>query len=142
MLIGLVELLQVGRVRNDGVGVLGLPGPLAQSLQQQVRGSLQIDDQVRRAEIAREQFEQPLVDEQLVVVQVQVRVDLVAIEEIVGDGELAEEVRLPEDPLLAVTRQQVEELRLQRGARTLGIEVGEKRVLTFLQHQRGVETAG
>ena len=35
--------------------------------------------------------------------------------------------------------EQVEELRLQRGAGPVGVEVGEKRILGFLEHDRGVE---
>ena len=42
--------------------------------------------------------------------------------------------------LLAMTVQQIEELRLQGGARPVGVEVGEKRVLGFLQHDGGIET--
>ena len=35
--------------------------------------------------------------------------------------------------------QQIEELRLQRGAGLVGVEVGEKRIVGFLEHDRRVE---
>ena len=35
--------------------------------------------------------------------------------------------------------EQIEELRLQRGAGTVGVEVGEKRILGFFEHDRRVE---
>src|SRR4029077_13577316 len=41
--------------------------------------------------------------------------------------------------LLAVAVEEVEELRLERAAGAVGVEVGEERGLHFLQHDRGVE---
>jgi hypothetical protein len=38
-----------------------------------------------------------------------------------------------------VAAQQVEQLGLQRGARPAGVEVGEKRILRFLEHHRRIE---
>ena len=52
---------------------------------------------------------------------------------------LAEQVGLPQRRLLAVAIEQVEELRLQRRAGAVGVEVGEKRILGVLEHDRGVE---
>ena len=36
--------------------------------------------------------------------------------------------------------EQIEELRLQRGARPVGVEVGEKRIVGFLEDERRVES--
>ena len=52
---------------------------------------------------------------------------------------LAEEIRLPQRRLLPVAVEQIKELRLERGARTVGVEIGEERVFHFLEHDRGVE---
>src|SRR5262249_60819320 len=82
---------------------------------------------------------QTLIDEQLVVVEVQMREDLVLVEHVVADGRLTEQVRLAERGLLAVPAQQEEELRLQRGARPIRVEVGEERILGFLEDDAGVE---
>ena len=46
---------------------------------------------------------------------------------------------LPDRRLLAMAAQQIEELRLQRRAGPIGVEVGEKRVLGFLQHDGCIE---
>ena len=35
--------------------------------------------------------------------------------------------------------EEIEQLRLERGARAVGVEFGEERVLRFLQHDRRVE---
>jgi hypothetical protein len=52
---------------------------------------------------------------------------------------LAEEISLAQTGLLAMAIQQVEQLRLQGRARTLGIEISEKRIVGFFKHDRGVE---
>ena len=63
-----------------------------------------------------------------------------SIEQVVGDGELAEQVALPERPLLAVAGEQGEELRLERPPRTAsGVRVGEERVVRVVQDDRRVE---
>ena len=75
------------------------------------------------------QIEQPLVDEQLVVVEVHERVDAVALEQVVADRRLVEQVALPQRELLAVAREREEELRLERRAVAARVEVGEERVV-------------
>ena len=107
--------------------------------QQHVGRRLQVDDEIGRRHVAREQIVEPLVDEQLVVVEIQIREDLVLVEQVVADRRLAEEVGLPQRRLLAVAVEQVEELRLQRRAGTVGVEVGEERILGFFEHDRRVE---
>ncbi len=91
-------------------------------------------------DVARQQIVEPLVDEQLVIVEIEVREDLVLVEQIVGDRRLAEEVGLPQRGLLAMAIEQIEELRLQRRAGTIGVEVGEKRIVGFFEDERGVES--
>jgi len=41
-----------------------------------------------------------------------------------------------------MTVQQVEELRLERGAGTVRVEIGEERVLRFLEDDAGIEPRG
>ena len=38
-----------------------------------------------------------------------------------------------------MTVEEIEELRLQRGAGPVGVEIGEERILGFFQHDRRVE---
>ncbi len=90
-------------------------------------------------DVAREQIVQTLIDEQLVVVEVQIREDLVLVEQVVADRDLAEQIRLAERGLLTMSIQQIEELGLKRRARTIGVEVGEERIVVFLEHERRVE---
>ena len=105
-------------------------------------GRLQVDDQVGQRDVAGQQLVEPLVDEQVVVVEVQVGVDPVLLEQVVADGRLAEEVGLPQRLLLPVAVEQEEQLRLEGGARPIGIEVGEERVVRFLQDGRRVDVRG
>ena len=44
--------------------------------------------------------------------------------------------------LLPMALEQIEELRLQGRARTIGVEVREERILGVLEHERGVEAGG
>ena len=77
VLVGLVQLAEVvvgGDRARRGSGSLGA---LAQAAGQHVGRRLQVDDEVGRGNVLGEQVEEPLVDEQLVVVEVQVREDLV-----------------------------------------------------------------
>jgi hypothetical protein len=95
--------------------------------------------EVWRGHVAREQIVEPLVDEQLVVVEVEEREDLVLVEEVVAHRRLSEQVRLPQSDELAVAVEQIEQLRLQRGAGAAGVEVGKKRILRVLEHGGSVE---
>ncbi len=112
---------------------------VAQPLAQPVGGALQVDDDVGRGEIAREQVVEALVDEQLVVVERQVREDLVLVEQVVAHRRLAEEIALPQRVLLPMAREQVEELGLERRAAAAGPPVGRKRVLDVVEDEAGVE---
>ena len=87
-----------------------------------------------------QQIEEALVDEELVVVEIQIREDLVLVEDVVADHRLAEQVGLAQRGLLTMAVEQIEELRLQRRAGPVGVEVGEKRILLFLEHDGGVES--
>ena len=58
-----------------------------------------------------------------------IREDLVLVEDVVADRRLQEQIGLALAGELAVTVEQVEELRLERRAGPIGVEVGEKRVL-------------
>ena len=50
-------------------------------------------------------------------------------------------VRLSQRGLLTMAVEEIEELRLQRRAGTVGVEVAEKWVLHFFQHDRGVQSS-
>ena len=123
--------------------VRGRPGsraPLAQPAAQDVSRRLQVDDQIGRRQIGHEQLVETLIDEQLVVVQVQIRVDLVPLEQVIADRELAEEIALAERGLLAVTPEREEQLRLKRRTGPPRLEVGEKRIVGFVEDDRRIES--
>jgi len=133
VLVRLVQLPQVLRVRAER-GVLRRALPLARTTEHDVGGGLEIDHQIRRRDVAGEQLVEPLVDEQLVVVEVQVRVDLVFLEQVVRDRTLREQIGLPQADLLPVPVEQEEELRLQGRTRPIGVEVRQKGILRLLEH--------
>src|SRR6185436_8894562 len=97
------------------------------------------DDKVRRRDVACQQIVEALVDEQLVVVEIQVREDLILVEQIIADRDLAEEICLPQRGLLSMAIEQVEQLSLQRRPGAVGVEISEKRIFDFLEHDRCVE---
>src|SRR5690349_12838635 len=77
VLIGLVQLAKVvGRRKQRGA--LRILLTVIQAFEQDVGGRLQIDDQVGRGNVRRQQVIESLIDEQFVIVEVQVREDLVA----------------------------------------------------------------
>ena len=134
-LVQLAQILVVG-LQRDGLGV---GAPAVDAAQQDVGRRLQVDDEIGRRDVGREQIVQALIDEELVVVEIQIREDLVLVEEVVADRDLAEEIGLTQRDLLAMAVEQIEELRLQRGAGTVGVEIGEKRILGFFEDDRRVE---
>ena len=138
MVVRLVQLPQVVIVWLQRYG-FGVGAFAVDAAQQDVGRRLQVDDEIRRRDVVREQLVQALVDEQLVVVEIQIREDLVLIEEVVADSHLAEEIGLAERDLLAMAVEQVEELCLQGRAGAIGVEVGEEGVLGFLEDDRGIE---
>jgi hypothetical protein len=81
----------------------------------------------------REQIVEPLIDEELVIVQVQIREDLVLVEDVIGNRQLAEKIGLPHRRLLAVPVEQIEQLGLERGARPIRVEIGQERVVVVFE---------
>ena len=81
-------------VGRRAVRVFRVAAALALALHQRLGRRLQVDDQVGRRDVLGQQVVEPLVDEQLVVVEIQVRVDPVPLEQVVGDDDLAEQVGL------------------------------------------------
>ena len=142
VLVRLVQLAQVLGVGLRHVAARDRSARLRRRSQQHVGRRLQIDDEIGRRHVARQQVEQPLVDEQLVVVEIQIREDLVAVEDVVADRRLLEQVGLPQAGQLAMAVEQVEQLRLQRRAGPLGVEVGEERILGVFEDRRAVDSAG
>ena len=116
MVVGLVQLADVVVVRARSAS--GLARARSRSRRRSTSvGRLEVDDQIGRRQVRRQQLVEALIDEQLVVVEVQVGVDLVALEQVVADRQLAEEIALPQRRLLAVAREREEELRLECRAR-------------------------
>src|SRR6185312_6325400 len=138
MVVRLVQLAQVLVVglQRDGFGVRAAA---VHAAEEHVGRRLQVHDEIRRGDVVEQQIVQALVDKELVVVEIQIREDLVLVEEVIADRGLAEEIGLPQRDLLAVTIQQIEQLRLQRRAGTIGVEVGEKGIVGFLEDDRRVE---
>src|SRR5262245_10838436 len=130
VMIRLVQLAQVIGVglERDGVRI---EAPRTEPSQQHFSRRLQIDYEIGRRDIPRKQIVQTLIDEQLVVVEIDVRKDLVAIEEIVRDCQLAKQIGLSQRHLLTVTVQQKEQLRLQSGPRPIGVEISQKGIVGF-----------
>ena len=80
-----------------------------------------------------------MIDEQLVVIEIQIREDLVLVEQVITDGGLREQIALLHVQLLPMTAQEKEELRLQRRSQASAIEVGEKRIVCVLEQRGRVE---
>ena len=80
----------------------GIGAPSAASLAlrvapyEDVGRRLKVDDEIGRRDVAREKLVEPLIDEQLVVVEVEVGEDLVLVEEVVGDRRLRKKIALTE----------------------------------------------
>src|SRR5581483_6297785 len=107
--------------------------------QEHVGRRLEVENQIRRRDVAREQLVEALVDEQLVVVEIQEREDLVLVEDVVANRRLREEVRLAQRRELPVSVEQIEELGLKGGTGAVRVEVGEKGILRLLEDRGGVE---
>src|SRR6185503_18049981 len=76
---------------------------------------------------------------QLIVVEVHERVDPVALEDVVADRDLAEELALSKVEQLSMSGERVEQLGLESGAAAAGVEVGEKRIFRFVEHDGGIQ---
>src|SRR5260221_1229764 len=140
-MVGLVELTEVLLV-GDQERVLRILLPRAQAFHQHVGRGLEIDDEVRRRDILCEQVIQPLINEELVVVQVQVGVDAVFFKNVVANRDLREQVGLPTVHQLAMAVEQVEQLGLQRGAGAIRVEIREEGVFGILANRRRLEAGG
>jgi hypothetical protein len=81
-----------------------------------------------------------LIDEELVVVEVQVGENLVLVEQVIADCCLAEEICLAQRHLLPMTAEQEEQLGLKRGARSVGVEIGQERIFGILQDRRRIQS--
>src|SRR5262245_2074952 len=109
-MVGLVQLADVVGAGSQPIGIVA--AAIAQPSDEQVGGSLQVDDQIRCGDVLSQQVEEALVDEQLVVIEVQIRKDLVLVEQVIADCGLREQIGLLQRELLPVTTEQVEQLRL------------------------------
>jgi hypothetical protein len=81
VVVCLVQLTQILIIRQRPFTVA--LAPRSRSAPNQVRGGLEVDHQIRGDHVCREQVIEPLVDEELVVVQVEIGVDLVLVEQII-----------------------------------------------------------
>ncbi len=71
----------------------------------------------------------------------QIRENLVLVEQVVADRHLREQVALLEGILLPVPRQQVEELGLKGGASAArAVRLGAKWIVCVVEHEPGVES--
>ncbi len=52
---------------------------------------------------------------------------------------MREEIRLAKRRLLTMAAEEIEQLRLQRRARPIGVEVGEERIVGFFEDGGGIE---
>ena len=101
---------------------------------------LEVDHQIGDGQIGREQLVEPLIDEELVVVEIQVGVDLVPLEQVVADRQLAEEVGLSQLRLLPMAGQRVEQLRLESRAGRPDCASDEKRIVGVVEDDGRIET--
>jgi hypothetical protein len=118
---------------------LVVPVALADPLHEHSCGGLQVDDQIRPWHVLAQDGVETLVEHQFRVVQVQIGEDLVLREDVVAQGDLVEQVRLGELPLLPVPVQEEEELGLERGSRLLLVEIAEEGILDVFHDLDGVE---
>ena len=137
VVVRLVQFPHVIAVK--GASAAFTPRPLFEPPAQHIGGRLQVDHQIGGRYVTSQKIVEPLIDEQLVVVKVEVGVDLVLVEQVVANRRLAEEVGLPQRHLLTVSREEVEQLRLEGGARPARIQIAEKGILRLVKDDRGVE---
>ena len=137
VVVCLVQLTQILIIRQRPFKVV--PAPLSRSALNQVSGGLEIDHQIRGGHVRRKQVIEPLVDEQLVIVKVEIGVDLVLVEQVIGDRQLIEEVDLPKSRLLAVAGEQREQLGLERRTRMATVEIGHEWVVGLVQQHCRIE---
>ena len=88
MIICLVQLTEVLVIRKRLVWVM--LSHTARPSTEQIRRGLEIDHQVGCDDVGGEEIIESLVDEQLVVIKVEIRIDLVFVEKVVRNGQLAE----------------------------------------------------
>src|SRR5262245_12466388 len=137
-----VRAVDLGEVLLGEPALLRAPAR-ADPLHEDLGGSLEVDHEVGPGHALREQRVELLVDEKLAVLEVQVGEHLALVEDVVGDRGLREEAALRELLLLAVAREQEEELDLEGGPRLGVVERLQERVLPpLLEHGGGVETLG
>src|SRR5689334_7422601 len=116
VLVCLVQFTKVIGIGIEGF-VLWILGPAAKPLDENVSRRLQIDHEIRSRNVLGQQIVEPLVDEQLVVVEIQIRKDFVLVEQVVTHRCLRKEVSLLQADELTMAIEQIKELRLQRRAR-------------------------
>src|SRR5262245_22373893 len=138
VLIRFVQLPQVLGIWIEAFA-LWILRPLTESLDEDIGRRLQVDHEIGRWNVLGEQIVKTLVDEQFVVVEIQIREDLVLVEQIVTHRRLREEISLLQGDELSMPAEEVKELRLQRRARPTGVEVREEWIVGFLQHNCGIE---
>jgi len=89
MLVCLIEFAEVLVARFERLAI-GSRRTIAQPPSEDVGRSLKVNDQIRCRHVLHQEVVQPLVDEELVVVEVQIREDLVLVEQVVADRRLRE----------------------------------------------------
>ena len=139
VVVGLPDFGEVILTREGDLNLRSL-GALAPQPLQHVDRRLEKDDEVGQRKIARHQLVEPLIDEQLVVVEIGERVDAIALEDEVANRRLAEKISLAQLLKPALPGEREEQLRLKCGAAAAAVELREKRVLGIVLHYRGVQS--
>ena len=111
------------------------PAPL-HALDQHLRPRLQVDHEVRHRRARRERRVDALVERELVAAEREAREERVLVEQEIRHRRAREEVRLRERLELPRALEEEEELRRQRVARHVLVELAEERVLRRLLEQQ------
>src|SRR6185503_3049440 len=106
VLIGLVQFTKVIGIWIEGF-VLAIFCAAAEPLDEDLTRCLQIDHEIGCGNIFRQQIVEPLVDEQFVVVEIQIREDFVLVEQVVTYRRLREKISLLQADELTMPIEQV-----------------------------------
>jgi cyclophilin family peptidyl-prolyl cis-trans isomerase/HEAT repeat protein len=141
MLVCLVQFFQIPRVRVERIA-FKIARTVAKAADEYVGRGLEVNHEVRRRDVLREEVVESLVDEELVIVEIEIREDLVLVEQVIADGGLREEVALLHGHLLPMAVEQVEELGLERSTGASAVKVGKERILRLFENRGGIESSG
>ena len=140
VVVRLVQLPQIGFIRDKSRTFRIVIASL-KPFQQNISWRLEIDDKIRRRNILDEEIEQSLIDEELVIVEVEIRVDTIFLENVVADRDLRKQVCLASINELPVSVQEIEKLSLKSGAGTIGVEISQEWILMVFAYERCIHAS-